>query len=148
MALQSIPTYTMSVFLFPNKVCQDVENMINNFWWKSSKNNKGIHWRSWNKLRRHKNNGGMGFKNIRDFNLAMLGRQGWRLLNFENSVGRVFKAKYYPGSNLLEAKLGCNPSYVWRSSLESWTLVKRGARWRIGDGHRISVLDQPWLSES
>lgn len=32
MALQSIPTYTMSVFLLTNKVCQDVENMISNFW--------------------------------------------------------------------------------------------------------------------
>lgn len=85
----------------------------------------------------------MGFKNIRDFNLAMLGRQGWRLLNFENSlVEQVFKAKYYPGSNFLDAKLGRNPSYVWRSILESQTMLKRGARWRVGDGRSISVLDR------
>ncbi|XP_074361952.1 uncharacterized protein LOC141702152, partial [Apium graveolens] len=46
----------------------------------------------------------------------------------------------------LEAELGHNPSYVWRSILEAQTLLKR-ARWRIGDGHSISVMGQPWLSE-
>lgn len=36
MALQSIPTYTMSVFLLPNKVCLDIESLISDYWWKSS----------------------------------------------------------------------------------------------------------------
>lgn len=43
MVLQSIPTYTMSVFLLPNKVCQDIESLISNYWWKSLKQSKGIH---------------------------------------------------------------------------------------------------------
>lgn len=99
-------------------------------------------------IKQAKNNGGMGFKRIRDFNIAMLGKQGWRLLKFENSlVGRVFKVKYYPHSSFLEANLGRNPSYVWRSILEARTLLKRGARWRIGDGRSITVTDQPWLTE-
>lgn len=148
MVLQSIPTYTMSVFLLPMKVCQEIESLISSYWWRSSKQSKGIHWRSWDKVCSHKYNGGMGFKSIRDFNLAMLGRQGWRLMNFENSlVGRVFKAKYYPQSNFLDATLGRNPSYVWRSILESQTLLKRGARWRIGDGRSIPIINQPWLAD-
>ncbi|XP_074367545.1 uncharacterized protein LOC141707985 [Apium graveolens] len=78
----------------------------------------------------------------------MLGKKGWRLLKFETSlVGRVFKAKYYPHSSFLDAKLGCNPSYVWRSILETQTLLKRGARWRIGDGRSISVVEHPWLTD-
>lgn len=88
----------------------------------------------------------MGFKKIREFNLAMLGRQGWRLLAFENTLlGRVFKVKYYPESNFLEEKLGNNPSYVWRSIMEAQILIKRGARWRVGDGRMIYITGQPWL---
>lgn len=60
-------------------------------------------------------------------------------------VGRVFKAKYYPNCNFLEAELGHSPSYVWRSVLESQYLLKKGARWRVGDGSCINVLGQPWL---
>lgn len=91
----------------------------------------------------------MGFKKIRDFNIAMLGRQGWRLLKFEESlVGRVFKARYYPNGTFVEAKLGNNLSYVWRSILEAQTLIKRGARWRVGDGSCIEVVGQPWLPDA
>ena len=39
----------------------------------------------------------MGFKNLQAFNLAMLAKQGWRLLMNPNFlVARVYKAKYYP----------------------------------------------------
>ncbi|KAL8100581.1 hypothetical protein AgCh_032729 [Apium graveolens] len=129
-------------------VCSEIESLISNYWWSSSKKDNGIHWLNWDCLSDHKNKGGMGFKKIRDFNLAMLGRQGWRLLAFENSlVGRVFKAKYYPNSNFLEAKMGSNPSYVWRSVLEAQVLIRRGARWRVGDGSNIGILAQPWLPD-
>ena len=40
--------------------------------------------------------GGLGFKNLRDFNLAMLGKQGWKLVSRPDSlIARVLKAKYY-----------------------------------------------------
>ncbi|XP_074346398.1 putative mitochondrial protein AtMg00310 [Apium graveolens] len=149
MVLQSIPTYIMSVFLLPNKVCRDIEGLISTYWWKSLRQSKGIYWRAWERLSTHKFNGGMGFKNITDFNLTMVGTQGWRLVQFENSlISRFFKEKYYPHGNFLSAQLGRNPSYVWRSIREAQTLLKRGARWRIGDGCDIHVLEQHWLIDS
>ena len=58
----------------------------------------------------------MGFRNLQAFNLAMLAKQGWRLLMNPNSlVARVYKAKYYPHGDVLNASLGSRPSYAWRS---------------------------------
>jgi hypothetical protein len=38
--------------------------------------------------------GGMGFRHLHDFNLAMLGKQGWNLLtNQDTIVARIFKAR-------------------------------------------------------
>jgi hypothetical protein len=91
--------------------------MMNSFWWgNGGGNNKGIHWMSWEKLSMHKIHGGMGFKNLSAFNLAMLGKQGWKLqTDTESRVSRLFKARYYPHSNYLASSIGHNPSYVWRS---------------------------------
>ena len=60
--------------------------------------------------------GGMGFKQLKPFNLALLAKHGWRLQMGQNSlVYHVFKAKYFPNCDFVEASLGANPSYVWRS---------------------------------
>ncbi|XP_058783388.1 uncharacterized protein LOC131658070 [Vicia villosa] len=40
--LQSIPTYIMIVYLIPDRMVNDIEKMLNSFWWGGSGNNKGI----------------------------------------------------------------------------------------------------------
>ncbi|GAU30093.1 hypothetical protein TSUD_38890 [Trifolium subterraneum] len=80
--LQSIPTYFMSIFTIPSSLCDEIEKMMNSFWWgQSGARNKGIHWMSWERLSMHKNDGGMDFKSLHAFNLAILGKQGnrWRI---------------------------------------------------------------------
>jgi len=63
-----------------------------------------------------KSDGGMGFRNLHAFNLAMLGKQGWRLLSMHDVLpSRVFRAKYYPRGDFMGATLGHNPSFVWKS---------------------------------
>jgi len=94
----------------------------------------------------HKNHGGMGFKDLIAYNLAMLGKQGWKFLAEPDSlVSRIYKARYFPSHSYLTANLGHNPSYVWRSILKARFIVRGGARWCIGTGHSISILDEPWL---
>lgn len=73
---------------------------------------------SWERLANSKAVGGMGFRNFRDFNLAMLGKQGWRLVTKPESLSsRIYKARYFAESNFLEAGIGNNPSFIWRSKL-------------------------------
>ena len=63
--------------------------------------------------------GGMGFCDIELFNLALLARQVWRLMQEPNSLSaRIIKARYPPESDILTASIGSNPSQVWRALLE------------------------------
>ena len=67
----------------------------------------------------------MGFRSLHEFNLAMLGKQGWKLLtNTKSLVARVYRARYFPNGTFLDAELGSNPSYVWRSIMEAQHVVK------------------------
>uniref|UniRef100_A0A803PII9 Reverse transcriptase domain-containing protein n=1 Tax=Cannabis sativa TaxID=3483 RepID=A0A803PII9_CANSA len=143
--VQALPTCTMNVFLIPIGICQDIERAISKFWWRSN-SNKGIHWVSWDKLSKHKSDGGMGFRNYRDFNLALLAKQGWRLLTCGDSlVGKIFKARYYANGNFLTATLGSNSSYIWRSILESQGVIRSAARRVVGNGSQASILKDLWL---
>ena len=74
-----------------------------------------------------KKDGGMGFRDLRSFNLAMLAKQGWRLLQEEDSlVYGCFKAKYFPRSSFLEASDVPNSSFVWKKFIGSPTIAKEG----------------------
>lgn len=95
---------------------------------------------------KRKTQGGLGFRKLHDFNLALLGKQAWRLVTDKDAlVSRLYKARYYPRCSFLSAKLGSNPSYVWRSILETQELLKMGAVRRIGDGSSTDILKDPWL---
>uniref|UniRef100_A0A803NTG1 Reverse transcriptase n=1 Tax=Cannabis sativa TaxID=3483 RepID=A0A803NTG1_CANSA len=146
---QSLPSYAMNVFLLTKKIYNEMEQMMCNFWWKSSsKDSKGIHWKRWDRLTLHKSKGGMEFRNLGDFNVSLLSKQGWRLLSRPDFlVARLFKARYYSRGDFLSAELGHNPSFVWRSIFEAKDLVKAGARVRIGNGAKTRILDDPWLPD-
>lgn len=89
---------------------------------------------------------GMRFRNLQASNLAMVAKQGWRLLTNQNSlVAKIFKAKYYPNGDVLKAKLGSNPSYAWRSIYNNLEVIRRGTRWRMGNGKMIHIQDDKWL---
>lgn len=114
---QTLPTFAKSVFLLPLEITKDLERILSKFWWNSKPStSKGIHWMSWNCMSTHKSTGGLGFRDFRDFNLAMLGKQGWWFLTKSCSlVSQLYKARYFPGSNILESCPGNNPSFIRRS---------------------------------
>ena len=89
---------------------------------------------------------GMSFRHLLGFNLTMLGKQGWKSQTEPDTiVTRIYKAKYFPRTNFLGARLGHNPSYIWRSIFASQVLVRGGQRWRVGNGRNINVWKDPWL---
>ena len=143
---QAIPTYTMGVFQIPGKLCDELDAMCARFWWGQVGEERKIHWKSWNYLTQPKTMGGMGFRDLRSFNLAMLAKQGWRMLQDHGSLlYGCFKAKYFPRCSILEAVDCPNSSYVWKSLLAAQPILKKGCCWRVGNGASIRVLQDCWL---
>ena len=101
---QAVPTYSMSCFLIPKDICKKMRTVIANYWWGSSADNRHLHWQHWELLTRPKVDGGMGFKDLHMFNLAMLGKQGCRLIDRPNSLcARVLKGRYFHDTHFLSA---------------------------------------------
>ncbi|CAH9116622.1 unnamed protein product [Cuscuta europaea] len=143
-----MPTFAMNVFLLLVDLCREVDVIMNGYWWNGN-GGKGIRWRSWDYLCRPKKlGGGLGFRKIRDFNKAMLAKQGWKLLTEPDSLARrIFQARYYPGQSYLTTSLGNKPSFIWRSLVEVQDIIRKGVRWRVGDGEFINIWRDPWLPD-
>ncbi|GAA0159066.1 hypothetical protein LIER_15938 [Lithospermum erythrorhizon] len=98
--------------------------------------NKKIHWVSWTTLCKSKEEGGLGFRKTQDFNNALLCKQAWRLLTYPNStLARTYKARYFPNGSFLTAELGTKPSYTCGSLLSIRDLIKKGTKWKSGNGY-------------
>ncbi|XP_035543621.1 uncharacterized protein LOC118347698 [Juglans regia] len=144
--LQAIPTYTMSVFKLPKRLCRDINLLLSRFWWVNQQGESSICWRKWEKMGKQKSKGGLGFRDVESFNMALLAKQGWRLIKNPMSLAaRVFKEKYFRQSNFMDAKLNSQPSLIWRSIWQARELVKDGVRWRVGDGSKIKIWGEKWL---
>ncbi|XP_019173613.1 PREDICTED: uncharacterized protein LOC109169222 [Ipomoea nil] len=145
---QSMPTFSMSVFLLPETICQSIERTMNKFWWENGRE-RGIHWKAWDRLCFPKKFGGLGFKELRAFNLAMLGKQACRFLTNPGSLAaRIYKARYYPTTSFVDATIGNCPSFCWRSIMAAHAIVTAGVRRRIGNGQTTLIWGHPWLPDN
>lgn len=143
---QGIPTYKMSLFLLPSTLCKRVRSMITNFWWGATGEEMKIHWRKWKFMCYPKSQGGMGFRDFFSINQALLAKQACHILSKPDSLAaQIYKAKYFLMSIFLQAPMGNNPSYVWRSILWGRKLLLQGLRWQITTGLNISVFKDPCL---
>ncbi|XP_062021202.1 uncharacterized protein LOC133737713 [Rosa rugosa] len=144
--VKSVPTYVMSCFQLPMQLCNEIHQLMARFWWGSKEEEKKIHWLAWERLCIPKGEGGMGFRDLVSFNLSLLAKQGWMLItNPESIAARLFKAKYFPNSDFMQAEVGQDMSYTWRSILAGREVLARGLRYQIGSGTNVSVWEDPWL---
>lgn len=136
----------MTCFKIPASVCDDLEKECANFWWGLNNGKRKLHWRTWDFLSQPKIRGGLGFRRMSEFNRALLSKQVWRLIQTPNSlVCKVLKGQYFKHQDIMNAKLGTNPSYIRRSLLWSIEILDQGLLWRVGNGKTINILSNQWI---
>jgi hypothetical protein len=84
--LAAIPVYYLSFMKMSVKVLRKIVSIQRKFLWGGSSNKSKIAWVKWVDVCRSKEDGGLGIRNIRLVNIALLTKWRWRLLTSQDSL--------------------------------------------------------------
>ncbi|KAG8382679.1 hypothetical protein BUALT_Bualt05G0102300 [Buddleja alternifolia] len=88
----ALPIYSMHSNWIPTKVCDQLDRLNRAFLWGSIDNIKKIHLVGWDKIICCKSKGGLGIRDSRKTNLAMLAKTGWRVFQKDETVwSKIFR---------------------------------------------------------
>lgn len=107
----TIPAYSMSCFQIPVDILNKIEVAQRKFWW-GFEEKRGTYVTSWKYLERHKNCEGLGFRNLKILNQALLVRAAWRICtNTDEHWGKAIQSKYFPHTSLFHTTIKSNCSW-------------------------------------
>ncbi|CAL9006092.1 unnamed protein product [Prunus brigantina] len=88
----------------------------------------------------------MGFRDLHEFNLALIAKQCWRLITEPDSLwAKTLKDLYFPNENFLQARKGSRASWAWASLLQGRDILLQGAHWQVLDGSLIRLWVDNWI---
>ncbi|XP_012849447.1 PREDICTED: uncharacterized mitochondrial protein AtMg00310 [Erythranthe guttata] len=135
----------MPCFVQPHGLINDIEAAIRRFWLGSG-DGKPLAWISWTKLCRPKEVEGIGFRDLKAFNLVLLAKQAWRILTYPDLLlSQILKARYFPSGDIWTATPGYRPSATCRSILAARSQLRACIRIHIGNGSSTAIWGDPWL---
>ncbi|KAM0824602.1 hypothetical protein ACQ4PT_070100 [Festuca glaucescens] len=147
--IQAKPIHGMSCFLLSKGSCKKFTSVMGKFWWSGNLDKRSMHWLAWDKLAVPKSEGGMGFRDMQAFNVALLGKQAWRITMKPDSLcSQVLRTRYLHNQELMAASAPRAASRTWKAILAGREALKLGLIKRVGSGQSISIWEDNWLPNS
>ena len=121
--LASMPIYYMSIFKLPRRrVTELIEKMMRTFLWDTGETGKGRSLVAWDLVVRSKEKGGLGLRNLKKKNLALLGMWPWRFPREQQFLwAKVIKSKYGIQNNGWDTKVITNGFFQ-----NPWKFISQG----------------------
>ena len=71
---EAVPIYSLACSKLPDSLLEDLHRMMTRFWWGQRDRERKMAWISWDKMCRRKGEGGLGLKDLKAMNLALLAK--------------------------------------------------------------------------
>jgi hypothetical protein len=148
--LSNMPTYMLSLFPIPADVAKRIEKIQRDFLWGGMNDEFKHHLVEWAKVCTPIDEGGLGIRNIRRFNQALLGKWLWRFAHEEGAWWRsVLVAKYgsdWGGwrSGVISGSHGVG---LWKFICMGWQNFRRFFKYDPGEGSKIHFWEDVWCGD-
>ncbi|KAK2370537.1 hypothetical protein QL285_083581 [Trifolium repens] len=148
-----MPVYVLSFFKAPAGIISSMESLLINFFWGGCEESRKTSWINWKTVCLRKEYGGLGVRQLREFNTALLGKWCWRMLVDRGGLWfRVLAARY--GLEGGRVRTGGRVGSAWWREIVRIRDGGSGLRdgWfgesvtrKVGDGSETLFWTDPWL---
>ncbi|XP_023758688.2 uncharacterized protein LOC111907126 [Lactuca sativa] len=143
--LTSIHVYWASIFKIPIATINEIEKMCRSFLWANGEIVKGKAEVKWQDICKPKEYGGLGIKNLRRWNDALLAKHVWNVINNKNSLWVQWVRINYIGSrnfwDILQKK---SMRWTWKRFLEIRKTVRPHVVSCVGNGGNTALWHDWW----
>ncbi|CAA0813004.1 Unknown protein [Striga hermonthica] len=149
-ALSSFPYYAIQAVALPSTICNRLDQCGRTFLWGGSTDQRKPHLVPWEDICQPLDCGGLGLKQSKFMNEALLMNLEWHMLTKPNLLWvRVMCAKYNLKPNEMTGDFKFpNGSVCLRAVAKVWPHVRRGTRWALGNGRRAQFWLDLWANTS
>lgn len=130
-----MPIYSMQIQLLPKQVCNKIDSLTRGFIWANGNSNRGWSMVKWDIMTSPRRFGGMGIRDTKMANIAMVGKLIWNLLHDKHKLWvQVLSHKYLANGSVWNAPHKANTSATWRSIAKVILVLRDGFSMRFGSG--------------
>ncbi|GAU27776.1 hypothetical protein TSUD_215870 [Trifolium subterraneum] len=152
--LASMPLYFFSFFKAPVCILKLLVRIQRNFLWGGGLVEKKLCWIKWDQICLPKNRGGLGVKNLELFNIALLSKWKWRLLDEGDTIwAGLLRFRYgHLSTKILTgetSQIGAKDSIWWRDIMSIGKSINglwfnSNVRCCVGNGNNIGFWKFKW----
>jgi ribonuclease HI len=143
----TIPSYAMSSFLLPTSISSTLDRTFKKIWWGFPKDKaRNLSLKSWKSICLPKEEGGLGFRHMHDFNLSLISKLGWKLLsNFDCLWVNQLQKKYIKYGNFISSPNVSSSSWIWKGIQKIKPIISAGACLTVSRNSNASIWSTNWV---
>ncbi|KAH1266244.1 putative ribonuclease H protein [Glycine max] len=149
--LTALPLFYLSFFRAPSAVINRLTVIQRNFLWGGNLEGKKIAWVAWSQVCASRERGGLGIKDIKALNNALLIKWKWFMFQQTDQLwSRILISKYKGWRGLEEGPPKPHFSHWWYdlrsiNQHRSMAEVSKQFIWKLGRGDQILLWEDSWV---
>ncbi|XP_071740858.1 uncharacterized protein [Rutidosis leptorrhynchoides] len=143
--LTTMQLYWQSAFIVPIAIIKEIEGLIRGFIWCQGEMKRGKAKVKWSRICLPKQEGGLGIKRLKEWNVALMASHIWRVLTNKKSLWVQWVHTYrLKGRSFWDAPVVAGASVSWRKILSIRDYIRDRFVYNVGDGATVSAWHDAW----
>ena len=144
----SIPSYAMSSFLMPISFSSYLDRILKNFWWGFLEDKtRNLSLKSWSFICLSKEEEGLGFRRMHEFNLSLIAKLGWKLISNTDCLWvKQLQNKYIKYGDFISSSISSFASWLWKCIQKIKPIILAGACLKVSKTSLAPIWSSNWVS--